>query len=145
MILDSLEYLGKYTKLNSGILAVKNFLDTHDLQMLPLGRLNIKGDEVFVSVNAYVTEGKPRVEFHKAYADIQIILEGHEQIGWMPQKDLRNVTSYDVEKDIAFGEGETRKIEAVPGQFFIFYPEDAHQPGIGNGNSVKKAVFKIRM
>ena len=145
MILDSLEHLGNYTKLHAGFATVVKFLIDHDLQTLPLGRYDIDGDRVFVFVNSYVTKEAPKVEFHKTYADIQIILEGHEQIGWISQKNLRNVTPYDAEKDIAFGEGITQKMEAVPGRFFIFFPEDAHQPGMGNGNSVKKAVFKIKL
>ena len=145
MILDSLEHLDKYAKLHAGIATVKNFLASHKLQALPLGRFEIKGDDVFVSVNAYTTSEHPKVEFHESHVDIQVILEGYEQIGWVPRKDLHNVTPYDVNKDIAFGEGATQKMEAVPGQFFVFFPEDAHQPGIGNGNLVKKAVFKIKL
>lgn len=145
MILDSLEHLGNYTKLHAGIATVVKFLANHDLKALPLGRCDIDGDNVFVSVNSYATKEAPKVEFHKTYADIQVILEGHEQIGWMPRQDLQNVTLYDIEKDIAFGDGTTQKMEAIPGRFFVFFPEDAHQPGIGNGNSVKKAVFKIRL
>ena len=145
MILDSLEYLGNYAKLHAGFAAVVKFLSHHDLKMLPLGRCNIDGDDVFVSVNSYETKKYPKVEFHKMYADIQIVLEGHEQMGWIPQKNLRNVTLYDERKDIAFGEGETQKMEAFLGRFFVFFPEDAHQPGIGDGNAVKKAVFKIRL
>lgn len=145
MILDSLEHLGNYTKFHAGFAEVLKFLADHDLQTLPLGRCDIKGEEVFVSINSYATKETPKVEFHKAYTDIQIVLEGHEQIGWMPRKDLRNVTPYDEKKDIAFGEGLTQKMDAIPGRFFVFFPEDAHQPGIGNGNSVKKAVFKIRL
>ena len=145
MILDSLEYLGNYAKLHASFAAVVKFLADHDLKTLPLGRCDIQGDNVFVSISTYATKENPKVEFHKVYADIQIILDGHEQIGWMPQKDLCNVTPYDEQKDVAFGEGVTQKMEAIPGQFFVFLPEDAHQPGIGDGNSVKKAVFKIRL
>ena len=145
MILDSLEHLGNYAKLHTGFVEVVKFLADHDLQTLPLGRYDIKGEDVFVSVNTYATKEHPKVEFHKAYVDIQMVLEGYEQIGWAPRKDLYDVTLYDEQKDICFGEGATQKMEAVPGQFFVFFPEDAHQPGIGNGNSVKKAVFKIKL
>ena len=145
MILDSLEHLENYAKLHAGFATVVKFLAHHDLQALPLGRHDIDGDNIFVSINSYATREQPKVEFHKVYADIQVILEGHEQVGWMPRKDLQNVTSYNPEKDIAFGEGATQKMEAVPGQCFVFFPEDAHQPGIGSGNLVKKAVFKIRL
>ena len=145
MILDALEHLGNYAKLHAGFGVVVKFLADHDLQALPLGRCDIDGNNVFVSINSYTTQEAPKVEFHKAYADIQIVLEGHEQVGWTPRQNLQNVTPYDAKKDIAFGEGTTQKMEAVPGRCFVFFPEDAHQPGIGNGNSVKKAVFKIRL
>ena len=145
MILDLLEHLERYTKLHAGFSTVVKFLTDHNLQTLSLGRHDIDGDEVFVSINTYPTKENPKVEFHRAYLDLQVILDGYEQIGWMPQKELCNVTPYDVNKDIALGDGVTQKLEAVPGRFFIFFPEDAHQPGIGNGNFVKKAVFKIRV
>ena len=77
MILDSLEHLGNYTKFHAGFAEVLKFLADHDLQTLPLGRCDIKGEDVFVSINAYATKETPKVEFHKAYADIQIVLEGH--------------------------------------------------------------------
>ena len=145
MILDSLEHLGNYAKLHAGFATVVNFLANHDLQTLPLGRYDIKDEDVFVSINHYATKEDPKVEFHKVYADIQVMLEGYEQIGWLSQKDLRDITPYDANKDIAFGEGITQKLNAIPGRFFVFFPEDAHQPGIGNGNFVKKAVFKIKL
>ena len=145
MILDALEHLGSYAKLHAGFSTVANFLENHDLQALPLGRCNIDGDKVFVTINSYATQKAPKVEFHKVYVDIQMVLEGHEQIGWISRQDLRNITPYNLEKDIAFGEGVPQKMEAIPGRFFVFFPEDGHQPGIGNGNSVKKAVFKIKL
>lgn len=145
MILDALEHLGNYANLHVGIAEVLGFLSHRDLHDLPLGRYDISGDEVFVSVNAYATGENPKIEFHKAYVDVQVMLEGCEQIGWIPREELRNVTRYDADKDIAFGEGVTQKLKAVPGQCFIFFPEDAHQPGIGDGNWVKKAVFKLKL
>ena len=145
MILDALEHLGNYAKLHAGFATVINFLADHDLQALPLGRCDIDGDNIFVTINSYATQAAPKVEFHEVYADIQVILEGHEQIGWMPRQDLHDITPYESQKDIAFGEGVTQKLEAVAGRFFVFFPKDAHQPGIGDGNFVKKAVFKIKL
>ena len=145
MILDTLDVLGNYTKMHAGVANVLNFLSQHHLQDLPSGHYDIEKDAIFVSIHSYTTKENPRIEFHKKYIDIQIILEGYEQIGWIPQKDLRCVTPYDSDKDIAFGEGITQKIEAKPGQFFVFFPEDAHQPSFGNGNWVKKAVFKLKI
>ena len=145
MILDTLEHLENYAKLHKGIAMVVKFLANHDLKTLPPGRYNIDGDNVFVSINAYPTKEAPKVEFHRIYADIQVVFEGHEQIGWVPRQHLSKVTPYDAEKDIAFGDGVTQKMAAIPGQFFMFFPEDAHQPGLGDGNRVKKAVFKIKL
>jgi YhcH/YjgK/YiaL family protein len=54
--------------------------------------------------------------------------------------------AYNVEKDITlydFDGGEYLK--ATPDKFFLFFPEDVHQPSVTTGDSVKvkKIVVKI--
>ena len=54
---------------------------------------------------------------------------------------------YNEEKDIAFYKADIEKyLRADSTRFFLFFPEDLHQPCMNTGQSkkVKKVVIKIR-
>lgn len=147
MITDTLNRLDIYIPLHPGFSKMAQFLQKTNVATLDVGHYEIDGDNVFVNVNCYETKQDEKIEFHKAYIDVQIVLFGQEQIGWSPTSLISNITPYDELKDIAFGVAETDKLTARNDRFFIFFPEDAHQPGLAiNGPShVKKAVFKIKL
>lgn len=148
MITDTLNHLGRYIPLHPSFEKMAQFLKQTNLATLDIGRYEIDGDNVFVNVDGYETKRDKNVEFHKKYIDVQIVLLGQEQIGWIPTNFVSHIiTPYDEVKDIAFGIAETDKLTAKNDRFFIFFPEDAHQPGLAiNGPSqVKKAVFKIKL
>ena len=80
--------------------------------------------------------------------DIQIVLKGHEKIGYVPLKDaLSTEIEYNPEKDIEFIKANCDFIKANPDRFFIFTPDDIHQPCITDGDvsEIKKAVFKVKI
>ena len=147
MITDTLNHLDRYISLHPSFEKMAEFLQQTDLATLDVGRYEIDGDNLFVNINTYETKPNKRVEFHKKYVDVQIVLSGQEQIGWIPTNLVSITTPYDEIKDIAFGMAETDKLTAKNDRFFIFFPEDAHQPGlaINEPSQVKKAVFKIKL
>jgi biofilm protein TabA len=69
---------------------------------------------------------------------------GVEKIGWKPGDQLQEESvSYNEEQDIAFYiDKPTAYTKIYPGQFAIYFPEDGHAPGIGQGN-IRKVVIKI--
>ena len=85
-----------------------------------------------------------RLEFHRQYTDVQIVLEGTEVIGWKPVADCSSVDEpYDAERDAGFYADEPLAwIELTPGAFAVFTPDDAHAPLAGEG-TVRKAIVKI--
>jgi YhcH/YjgK/YiaL family protein len=121
-------------------------LKTADLASLPVGILEIDGKNLFANVQE--VEGKTvdatRMETHKKYIDIQVPISGVEKIAWMPLRDMKKLAeAYNPEKDLAFYDDKTTNIILVqPSEFVIFFPEDGHQPGLGEGKW-KKIVFKI--
>lgn len=147
MIADTLNHLERYISLHPGFEKMAQFLQQTDLTTLDVGRYEIDGDNLFVNINSYETQPNKKVEFHKKYIDVQIVLSGQEQIGWIPTNLVSHITPYDDEKDIAFGTAQTDKLTAKNDRFFIFFPEDAHQPGlaINAPSQVKKAVFKVKL
>ena len=147
MITDTLNHFERYIALHPGFEKVAAFLKETDLSCLKDGHYEIAGNDIFVNINTYETKSAPKVEFHKKYIDVQIVLSGLEQIGWVPTKQVDIDTPYDAIKDIAFGSCATDKLTAKPGLFFIFFPEDAHQPGmtLQTTQTVKKVVFKVKL
>ncbi|MFQ7062346.1 MAG: YhcH/YjgK/YiaL family protein [[Clostridium] leptum] len=87
---------------------------------------------------------------HRDYLDIQIDLEGSEQIGISSLEDPRlTVTqAYDKRNDCQLLSGPlTVSCPMGPGRFLILFPHDAHAPGLADGvpGTVKKAVIKVKL
>ena len=115
------------------------------------GRYELSGG-AYVNVSTYMTAPKEEKAFeaHRKYIDIQMIVSGEEIVTIESLEDMRSgkcVMEYsdscDAElyemnslgKDVPFGEGDV----------LVFYPEDAHAPGImaGTPSEVHKAVVKL--
>ena len=126
------------------------FLSEQNLAELEKGRHELEDADLFVIVDEYVTRNEEDVLFeaHKKYADIQALISGEEKIGVLPL-DVTTVTvPYDQEKDIMFLTAEKENYRlAIPGKFFLFFPEDAHRPTVKSveNSPVKKIVVKVRI
>ena len=126
------------------------FLKNSDLKNLPLGKQELDGDSLYVSVDEYTTKDKSdtRFESHRKYIDIQYIIEGEEMMGLAPLDEVKPevVEPYNAEKDIAFYNYDGGKyITATPKNFVIFFPTDAHRPTmkVNENSKVKKIVVKV--
>jgi YhcH/YjgK/YiaL family protein len=147
MILDTLKNKEQYASLHPRFKAVFDYIDTHDLASMELGRHDIDGDNIFVMVQEL--ELRPyeqaRLELHRKYIDIQLVLRGKEEVfGWSEKKDcLTAETEFDEAKDIQLFTDKPQCFYTVrEGQFSILFPEDGHAPMLGEG-VVKKCIFKI--
>ncbi len=147
MILDSLKNKQQYVSLHPRFKQVFDYIDTHDLAAMEVGRHDVDGDNIFVMVQEL--ELRPleqaRLELHRKYIDIQLLLRGDEEIfGWSEKKDcLTPEAEFDDKKDIQLFVDTPQCFYSVKeGQFSILYPEDGHAPMLGRGN-VKKCIFKI--
>ncbi len=147
MIVDCLSCFKTYIKLHKNFSKVLDFLEKNSLSNLKEGQHVILGKEIFLSINRYKTQVDKDFEAHKQYIDIQIILAGAEYIEWCPLSKTQIKTTYNKDKDIVFLSGMGQKLEATPDLFFIFFPEDAHRPGLSihAQEYIKKAVFKIKI
>ena len=146
MILDLVENSGRYESLNPRFKQAFDFLKTTDLATLPLGKIELDGNKLYVNVQEI--EGKTsevsRMETHNQYIDIQVPVSGTETMGWIARKKLKQVSeAYNAEKDITFyADKTTNLIRVQPSEFIVFFPEDGHQPGIAEGK-LKKIIVKI--
>ncbi len=145
MVIDTLDNLGRYVSLNPLFETVVKFIEENDLAKLEVGKHPIQGTELFV--NIAVAQGKTEdeavMETHRRMLDIQIPLDNEETYGYTPLADLPE-TAYNEEKDITKYPGVKAQtlVTCKPGQFAIFWPQDGHQPCIGNG-AIHKAIFKV--
>lgn len=125
-----------------------NFLKSANLKNLPLGKQELEGEHVFVTVQQYFGKEKPDAlyESHKKYIDIQYVIDGEELIGLTTIDKVKVKEPYNEEKDISFYDFDGGDyLKATPEKFFIFFPEDVHRPSIAAGDSIliKKIVVKI--
>lgn len=115
----------------------------HVIETLPDGT-----EALYANVQDYETRAPEAcaLEYHRAYADIQFLLEGREAIGWRPlTADLPEKKPYDAAADIGFVAGEGTAIPFPAGGFFVLFPQDAHAPGmrVPGADRVKKIVVKV--
>ena len=88
------------------------------------------------------------MEGHRAYVDVMYVLEGEERIEYMPIQEITCITKeYDPEGDcfLAKPEPTASQIHAAAGDVMIFFPEDAHAPGLNwcETKGVKKLIAKV--
>ena len=127
------------------------FFKDNDLTKLELKRYDLDGDNLYVTISEYNTKNPEaaRYEAHKKYIDIQYVVKGSELIGIAPLSSQDSILQkYDATKDIEFlSVKKGAMIQATPAKFFIFFPEDAHMPGLKEGTNapVRKAVAKVRI
>jgi biofilm protein TabA len=125
------------------------FLKEHDLKALSKGRYEIDGENVYASVTESPSRDfdSTKWESHRKYIDIQYVIEGKELVGVYPVTGATVIRPYDEKKDVANYMADGKIYEMAPGTFFIFFPSQAHRPGItpGGYKPVKKIVIKLRV
>ena len=126
------------------------YLRETDLMTLPLGRHDIQGDEMFLNLMEMTTHpfAGSHPEVHKKYIDLMYWPEGGERIGVAPFLGTEAVFESRPENDIDLLEGVENEsfLTATAGCYGLFFPWDAHRPGLflGEGPATsRKAVVKI--
>lgn len=147
MIYDVIKNIGKYRGQSLWLDKAINFLETTDLKSLPIGRTEIAGDKVFLNVMEAESKESDEIKFeiHKKYMDIQIDIEGTENIE-IGLKIEGVIETYKEELDLGIVNcSESVMCSLGKGRFIICMPDEPHKPGIATGENLylKKCVFKI--
>jgi len=146
MIFSALSQADRYTTLHPLFARAFDYMRNTDLHALTAGSHPIIDKQLFVIVEE--AQGRSRdeakLECHRKYIDIQLVLEGNDEMGWKPLADCRQpVGDYSSERDIRFFyDAPASWISTPPDAFCIFFPEDAHAPLVGSGK-IRKLIFKI--
>lgn len=148
MIFSTLSQSDRYAALHPLFPRAFEYIRNTNLHALSPGQHPILGDDLFVIVEHEPgrTREMAKLEVHRRYIDIQLVLEGVDEMGWKPLIECREpADDYSAERDIRFfRDAPASWIATPPGAFCIFFPEDAHAPLVSSG-SIRKAVFKIAL
>ena len=148
MIFDKLERYNRYTGPAVAIAPAMAYLASQDFIHTPPGRVELQGDALFALVQEYTSKPVDQGiwEAHRRYIDVQYIVSGREQIFYAPIECLQPGI-YVPEKDFLPLSGSGSSLEITAGFFVVFYPEDAHMPGLALTlpEPVKKVVVKVKL
>jgi biofilm protein TabA len=150
MIIDTLANSGKYSCVHPLFAKAFDYIANQDLGALEPGNYEISGDElkavIMDKAGKTATESLEKFECHNAHIDIQVCIQGDEQIGWKPRADCKGPKGeYNSEKDVLFyNDKPDMYFQLKAGQFVILFPEDVHAPMISEGN-IKKLVVKVKI
>ncbi len=149
MIIDQIEQQQQYPYGHAWNVAF-NFLNSLTADAAEQ-RYHLQDDAIFAMVESYETKQPDlaRPESHRTYVDIQMLLSGTERIDWWPTRGLTVNQPFAPDGNIAFydqPDSPSIPLILIPGRFAVFFPEDAHMPGLqttGTPSPVKKVVVKI--
>ena len=146
MILDRLEQSDLYAPLHPLLPKAFAFLRETDLLALPLGRHEVDGEDIFAIAAREPARSREqaRLEAHRKYIDIQVVLAGIDEMGWKPRSRCTSPdVPYDADADIEFFADPPDAWVAVDaGAFAVFFPGDAHAPLVGE-SEIHKVVVKV--
>ena len=149
MIYDKLSNIGLYKGMNKNLDTAIDFILSHDLNQLPLGKTVVDGYNVYINVmDAKASPVEERAyEIHKKYMDIQIDLVGVERIdtGDCTKMELGE---YNEEKDVAKATAaDLAGCIIGPENFIICMANEPPKPNIAVSEDtvLKKAVCKVHI
>jgi YhcH/YjgK/YiaL family protein len=146
MVFSTLSQAERYVKLHPLFPRVFDYMRNTDLNALTVGIHPIIDKQLFVIVEAEQgrTREQAKLECHRKYIDIQLVLEGTDEMGWKPLANCRQpIDEYNDERDIRFFNDAAESWISTPANTFcIFFPDDAHAPLVSTGK-IRKCVFKI--
>jgi biofilm protein TabA len=146
MILDTLVQADRYLAFHPLFARAFDFLRNTDWMSLPPGKHPVQDEQIFAIVEVCQgrTRAEAKLECHRRYIDIQLVLEGIDEMGWKPVAACTDpATDYDAARDIRFfNDAPSSWIATPPGAFCLFFPDDAHAPLV-SGGTIRKVVMKI--
>ncbi len=150
MIYDKIENLSVYFDENSKFGKVEPALKEFLKAPFDSGKIEIDGDNMWCNVAKYNIEANTPVKYeaHREYADVQVMVDGEENIGWANFSECTVTEDFKEGSDIAFANAPNGQLFALrKGYFMVFFPEDAHAPcrKSENADFAHKLVFKVKL
>ncbi len=138
MIIDTLSNTDKYFPIHPLFAKAFEYIRSQNLQTIDVGKYQIDRDNLKAIVSNKKRMSKEesiaKFECHDKHIDIQLCINGKEQMGWKPRQNCKEQKGeYNLEKDVVFyNEVPDMHFELTNNQFAILFPEDVHAPMIGD-------------
>lgn len=146
MIYDTTAHIDAYRGIHPRVMRALELLRETDFAGQPDGTYEVDGKNLYYFLQTYDTKPEnPTPEAHQHYADVMMMLTGCEDIDVAPLETLED-TGLRPEGDIRFYRGQTTRIPLRNDRFVVFFPGDAHAPGItpaGASAQCRKCVLKV--
>ncbi len=148
MIIDKIENVSTYKNIpDYAVDFIKRL--SKDIQK---GRYSLNNTD-YANIESYTTKSVSDAKFeaHNKFIDIQILLEGTENIFYTDRAKLTEANPFDTEKDIVFYKENVAQSNYVTldgTNFAMIFPHEAHAPQVQHNNqaqTVKKVVLKIKL
>lgn len=154
MIVGKIQDLKTYCSVCPELENIFDFVSSYFESPKADGSYELIPDKLSANISTYVTGAADtkKLEAHRRYADVQIVLRGAERIDWAHISACTDEISEEFSKggDIGFY-ADPEYISSIvldAGTFVYLLPEDAHKPCVmagDKGEEVTKVVFKIKL
>lgn len=147
MIYCKVSDLQNYSSYSKNMKRAIDYVMTHNLYDLPMGKTSIDGDNIFINKSNPETKNADlqQYEVHHRYIDIQIDIEGDEKL-YIINENLICTHDYDVKDDCALYKTTVPDVIVNLNQVYciICFPNEVHMPCVRNTtDNVLKCVVKI--
>lgn len=148
MIFSAISQSNRYASLHPLFPRAFDYIRDTDLYALAPGIHPIIDQQLFVIIEVASgrTRAEAKLEAHRQYIDIQLVLEGVDEMGWKALVDCHQpMGEHNAERDIRFFDDVPAAWITVPPEHFcVFFPEDAHAPLVSEG-AIRKVIFKVAL
>jgi len=145
MIFDRMENAKQYEALGPAWRAAFAAMERYDAAAFAAGKTEPAPGLAMNQMEETLKPAPEAFEAHRKFADLMFMAEGAETVFYTPTASLRQITAaYDPERECLLAAPQP---DAVPlplgtGAFAVFFPQDAHAPGCGEG-TVRRVVIKV--
>lgn len=149
MIISNKQHALDYLGINENLDKALRYLHDTDFSQLEDGLHQIDGMDVRVNIRHMTTKPscEAKLEAHDAFADIQMVFNGTENLLVCFRDDKLTLTEARPESDVYFYEGASSAVSLCADQFIIVFPDDVHAPGVccDEPSLIRKGVFKVKL
>lgn len=144
MIVDSYKNIQKYGPL---LPYLKNGLEAaKDADSLEVGRYEFEGGYFMIQEGQTKPLDEGTFEAHRKFIDVQILLDGAEEVAWQELADTTEAIPYDPTTDKQRLDGsKEHHMLITKGMFWAAFPQDAHKAisHVDQQLSFRKIVMKL--
>lgn len=148
MIFDQIKNAGRYAGLTGGIGVALDFIKNCTQQMCDQ-RIYDLGNSITARCACCntATYNERLVEAHHKFADVMLMRQGNEKIGYLREIDFKNIIApYNEQEDVLLAKEE--KVDFLTfeeGCFAIWFPGEGHMPDVvlHQTESIQRIIVKV--